>query len=80
MLLLAKRRSHVIYTDAALNSDHTVYLNIYQNFLLSAMKMDAYIRDWDGKTRRETHKLIKDTVYQMPTTVMSGFERQMYFG
>ncbi|KAF5391483.1 hypothetical protein D9757_002434 [Collybiopsis confluens] len=65
MLLLAKRRSHVIYTDSTLNSKHAVHLNIYQHFLLSAMKMDGYIRDWDGKLRRETEKLIRNTTQQM---------------
>ncbi|KAE9405112.1 hypothetical protein BT96DRAFT_357771 [Gymnopus androsaceus JB14] len=29
------------------------------------MKMDAYIRDWDGKKRRVTDKLVKDTTRQM---------------
>ena len=40
----SKSRSHIIYTDASLNSEHVVHLNIYQNFLLLAMKMHTYLR------------------------------------
>lgn len=43
---LAKTRSHIIYCDSQLNTEHVVHLNIYQNFLLSAMKMHSYIREW----------------------------------
>ena len=46
-----------------LNSEHTIHLNIYQNFLLSAMKLDAYVRDWDGKKRSETDRFIKRMVH-----------------
>ncbi|KAF8627995.1 hypothetical protein AX15_004120 [Amanita polypyramis BW_CC] len=44
MLLFSKTRSHIIYTDMGLNGERVVYLNIYQNFLLLAMKMHTYLR------------------------------------
>jgi telomerase reverse transcriptase len=72
MLLLAKARSHIIYTDSRLNSAHTVYKNIYQNFLLTAMKMDAYVRDWEGKRHRGTHKLVKDAIKQVSSYCFSA--------
>jgi telomerase reverse transcriptase len=43
---LAKARSHALYCDERLNAEHVVYLNIYQNFVLSAMKMHGYIHTW----------------------------------
>ncbi|KAF7979113.1 hypothetical protein HWV62_43323 [Athelia sp. TMB] len=33
-----------------LNTEHTVYLNVYQNFVLTAMKMHRYIRTWGINT------------------------------
>ncbi|PFH53166.1 hypothetical protein AMATHDRAFT_39050 [Amanita thiersii Skay4041] len=44
MLQLSRMRCHVIYNDSDLNTEHTVYLNLYQHFLVIAMKMHAYIR------------------------------------
>lgn len=43
---LAKSRSHIIYTDPKLNTAKTIYKNIYENFLLTAMKMHHYLRSW----------------------------------
>ena len=43
-LRLAKSKSHIIFTDPALNSTYTVYKNIYENFLVTAMKMHYYLR------------------------------------
>ncbi|THV07327.1 hypothetical protein K435DRAFT_605904, partial [Dendrothele bispora CBS 962.96] len=42
----AKAKAHIIYTDDRLNSKDVVHFNIYQNFLLCAMKMHVYIRCW----------------------------------
>ncbi|KAF7374776.1 Telomerase reverse transcriptase [Mycena sanguinolenta] len=64
MLQLAKARSHVIFNDSNLNSLDTVYLNIYQNFLLSAMKMNGYIRDWGLHTNKHA-SFLQDVVEQM---------------
>lgn len=43
---LAEARSHLIYVDPELNKKRVIYLNIYQNLLLSAMKMHCYLREW----------------------------------
>lgn len=43
---MAKGRSHSIYTDTSFNSLAVVYSNIYQNFLILAMKMANYIKVW----------------------------------
>ncbi|KAJ2926818.1 hypothetical protein H1R20_g10287, partial [Candolleomyces eurysporus] len=45
MLLLSRSRCHVIYLDTGLNSETVVYLNIYQNMLLSALRMQAYLSE-----------------------------------
>lgn len=49
-----KFRSHILYCDSILNSEHTVYLNIYQNFVLAAMKMHQYIRHWGINTNKSS--------------------------
>lgn len=35
-----------------LNTESVVYLNIYQNFILCAMKMHGYLRDWGLKANK----------------------------
>jgi len=54
---LAKAKSHAIFSDRELNTEHVVYLNIYQNFLLTAMKMHEYLRDWDTNGKRNNNFL-----------------------
>ncbi|KAM6504331.1 hypothetical protein JOM56_001274 [Amanita muscaria] len=44
MLQHSKYRCHIIYTDTSLNGEYVVHLNIYQNFLLLAMKMHTFLR------------------------------------
>ncbi|EIN09703.1 hypothetical protein PUNSTDRAFT_20563, partial [Punctularia strigosozonata HHB-11173 SS5] len=39
MLQLVKHRSHIIFCDTDHNGLNTVYFNVYQNYLLAAMKM-----------------------------------------
>lgn len=43
---LSQFTSHIIFNDVGLNSTNTIYRNIYQNFLLTAMKMHHYVRSW----------------------------------
>jgi len=43
---LAKTRRHIIYSDRDLNPWHVIHLNIYQNFLVTAVKMHEYLQDW----------------------------------
>jgi len=42
---LARSKAHPIYTDASLNTSFAVHLNYYQNMLLLARKMEAYVRE-----------------------------------
>jgi telomerase reverse transcriptase len=42
----AKAKCHAIFSDGDLNSRHIVYLNVYQNLMLTALKMHEYLRDW----------------------------------
>ena len=51
---LARAKSHAIFSDRELNSERVIYLNIYQNLLLTAMKMHEYIRDWGVSGRKNT--------------------------
>lgn len=42
----AKIRNLVIFNDTSLNGRKVVYLNIFQNFALTAMKMHCYLKSW----------------------------------
>ncbi|CAK5268459.1 unnamed protein product [Mycena citricolor] len=64
MLLLAKARTHVIFNDSTLNSQTAVLTNIYQNFLLCALKMNSYLSEWGIDVRRHT-PFIWTTIQQM---------------
>ncbi|CAL1716650.1 unnamed protein product [Somion occarium] len=46
MMQLAKSKSHIIYNDSVLNAKPVVLKNIYQNFMLCAMKMHYYLQNW----------------------------------
>ncbi|PAV16223.1 telomerase reverse transcriptase [Pyrrhoderma noxium] len=39
-----KAKSHIIFTDTSLNTSDAVYINLYQAFILAAMKMHTYVR------------------------------------
>ena len=43
---MARSRSHAIFCDTSLNSNRAVHRNVYQNFVLAAMKMYCYVRGW----------------------------------
>ncbi|KAF5382158.1 hypothetical protein D9615_004408 [Tricholomella constricta] len=64
MLWLSRTKSRPIYSDSALNTDDVIYLNVYQNFLLCAMKMHGYLCDWNSKSRRDS-PFIYNTVQKM---------------
>jgi hypothetical protein len=49
---MAKAKSHPIFADRELNTEYVVYLNIYQNSLMTAMKMHEYLRTWCVNKRR----------------------------
>lgn len=40
----SKAKTHLIYTDTSHNSSQAVRMNIYQAFVLAAMKMHGYVR------------------------------------
>jgi len=61
MLQMARQNSHFIYTDTAFNSEHVVYINIYQNFVLTAMKTHNYIKSWGLNVSRH-HKFLISTI------------------
>lgn len=44
---LARRRCHDLFTDMEINSSFIVHLNIYENFLIMAMKMVKYLKEWN---------------------------------
>ena len=41
---LAKQKCNLIHTDMALNKRGTVIVNVHQSFVMTAMKMHAYLR------------------------------------
>ncbi|KAH9481585.1 Telomerase reverse transcriptase [Psilocybe cubensis] len=67
-----KRKSHAIFSDRELNSKHIVYLNIYQNLLLTALKMDAYISALGEGGKKNTaflRSVIQKTIVYKYTSV-----------
>ncbi|CDO70652.1 hypothetical protein BN946_scf184756.g19 [Trametes cinnabarina] len=63
MMQLAKSKSHIIYNDAELNSAHALHLNVYQSFLVLAMKMHYYLREWKPDVSKH-HAFILKTIRQ----------------
>ncbi|CCM03069.1 uncharacterized protein FIBRA_05189 [Fibroporia radiculosa] len=61
---LTKAKSHILFCDADLNSPRTVYLNIYQNFLLTAMKMHHYLHQW-GLNTKKSSPFLRNTIHQV---------------
>ena len=55
---MSKAKSHIIFCDTSLSSQRCVYLNIYENFLLVAMKMQRYLRAWGPKRVQRNQKFI----------------------
>jgi hypothetical protein len=43
---MARMRSHILFTDMSLNTSFTVHLNIYENFLITAVKVVQYVMEW----------------------------------
>ncbi|OJA16662.1 hypothetical protein AZE42_09265, partial [Rhizopogon vesiculosus] len=64
MLQLAKARSHIIYTDTGLNGLHTAYVNVYQNSIISAIKMHHYLMSW-GINVAKNAKFLHATIRQV---------------
>jgi telomerase reverse transcriptase len=64
MLRLAKSRSHIMYNDTSLNSPHTVHLNIYRSFLITAAKMHYYLEGW-GVDVSKNGKFLHNTIRKM---------------
>lgn len=54
-------RSHILFTDSSLNSPFTVHLNIYENFLITAMKAVQYVMEW-GVDVNKAQALLKGTL------------------
>lgn len=59
---LAKSKSHIIYSDTVLNSPHTIQLNIYQNFMLCAMKMHYYLKSWGLNVKKDSKFILSECV------------------
>jgi telomerase reverse transcriptase len=75
MLQSAKARSHVIYTDTDLNGSHTVHVNVYQNFIVSAMKMHHYLMAWGIDVGKNT-KLLRDAIGHTARCAYSAMRQQ----
>lgn len=61
---LAKSKSHIIYNDVELNSKDAVYLNLYQNYAVLAMKMHYYLREW-GLDLSKSHAFVMSRSLQL---------------
>jgi hypothetical protein len=54
---MVKQRSHPIFTDMNFNSMKVAHLNVFHNYVLTAMKMHYYIKTW-GVDVDKHHRLI----------------------
>ncbi|CAI2170991.1 20378_t:CDS:10 [Funneliformis geosporum] len=56
MLETVATKSHYIFYDASLNTKENILLNIYQNFLMAAMKFHNYVKEMSrqGSQKNET--------------------------
>ncbi|KAL0953283.1 hypothetical protein HGRIS_004533 [Hohenbuehelia grisea] len=64
MLRLAKSRSHIVYCDPEFHTQNGIYLNVYQNFLILAMKAHGYLCNWGLNTSLNT-RFVLDAIEQM---------------
>lgn len=79
MLVLARAKCHVIYSDTDLNTEPVVYLNIYQNMLLTALKMQQYLVESKLLSRNNTafvHKAIQRIVNVSYSSVLAQAKRK----
>lgn len=70
---MSKAKSHIIFCDTSLSSRRSVYLNIYQNFLLVAMKTQRYLRSWGKKRVRRNTTFIYREQPQTFAQALLGF-------
>lgn len=54
---MVKQRSHPIFTDVNFNSMRVAHLNVFHNYILTAMKMHHYIKAW-GVNVNKHHRFI----------------------
>ena len=59
----AKSKSHIIFNDSVLNPRSVVLKNIYQNFLLCAMKMHHYLQDWGPEMTKSSAFILSTCQY-----------------
>ncbi|KAG2017771.1 hypothetical protein CC2G_007253 [Coprinopsis cinerea AmutBmut pab1-1] len=79
MLLFGQARNHIIYSAPDLNPEDTVYLNFYQNFLLTALKMHEYIRDGGLSLKQNStfiYKTIQETIEYSHASAMAQASRK----
>ncbi|KAK7690659.1 hypothetical protein QCA50_005758 [Cerrena zonata] len=59
LMQLAKSKSHIIFNDSVLNPKKVVLKNIYENFLLCAMKMHYYLQNWGLEIPKSSDYILK---------------------
>ncbi|TFY78052.1 hypothetical protein EWM64_g5961 [Hericium alpestre] len=77
MLQQFKTKSHTIFCDISLNPEHVVYLNVYQNFMLVAMKMHHYLRSW-GLNINKNAAFIQKTIAQIIDFAYATMHAKMF--
>ncbi|KAG8870325.1 hypothetical protein FRB97_009861 [Tulasnella sp. 331] len=74
MIHVAKMRNHAIFHDTNLNGRKIVYVNVFQNFLFTAMKMHGYLKSW-GAAPRES--FILDVMMQCVVLGYNGIRSKI---
>ncbi|RHZ61724.1 hypothetical protein Glove_346g37 [Diversispora epigaea] len=80
MIEIVTSKCHPIYNDTSFNSRTTVLLNIYQNFLITAMKFHYYVKGLphQGRQRNETFEwvVVKKTFESACKVIQSKSQTQ----
>lgn len=67
---LAKSKSHIIFNDCVLNPRSVVLKNIYENFLLCAMKMHHYLQSWGLEIPKSSKFILSTSSHQAEVSTL----------
>lgn len=67
----------MIYTDTHLNGLHTAHVNVYQSFLIAAMKMHHYIMSW-GTSVEKNAKFLNNVIRQVIKYTYTAIHHKSY--
>jgi hypothetical protein len=64
---------HKIFYDNILNDRETIYLNVYQNFLMVSLKFHYYVKGLHNLYKRNEHFEIGNKIYNVYILILKPF-------